>query len=367
MTDSQNGVQGGEGATATATHKKAAPKKAAAKKVTKSTAGQPQSVKLIAQQATTLQKLLDETQKVQDNLRKAQQTRHKELLAEIDRVNKEHEQAVSGLRAELTPLEEALGLGVPQFDFTEVADAGSKAKTGIVYDAFGHMPKTLALPKSKKDNTPFCTPEFWNKLMVWPGKREDATMNSLGKFLALVCYNADGEEVNTPTAIAAVQAMGHETSGKTFSTSVSTQFTGLKKEGVLKEGSERGTHVITKDGRKWIEKVIKEIETGNAEAEAEAGGTTVKVTKTSEITLDDAILMAIQVNGGKLALNSVAGELGKVGYGFPADASVEAKMKAGGDALARLKNEKFITVNNEGEHTNLVLNKSGQKRVDALA
>ena len=325
------------------------------KKAQKKTAGQPQSVKLIAQNQELLGKLAAQMEEAQKLVHKGQEARLKEVKGEIAAATKQYNDTLSPLNDELAALEQALGL-VAEIEVPSLVDGSANAngKPQIRFDAFGKMPKALSEPTSQKDPAPLCTPEFWNQLMVWPGKSDQATMTSLDTFLALVIYNANGQPVNTPTAMEAVKAMGHDTTSKTFRTSVSTSYGRLKSEGYIEPVS-RGCYVIKPKGRKYVESVVAANEASLAEGATEG----------SDQSLDDSILLALKENG-KISTTRIASSLAKVGFKFPEGSNPQ---EAVGESLTRLRAEKVIVVEKApGEKfPELSLTDAGVERAEALA
>ena len=153
---------------------------APAKGTGKRSGAKPASVREMEKFQTLTAKLAQQTAEANKKLTGAQETRRKELLAEIDAEDKRHttavaveeqayQQAIVALRAQVDPLETALGI-TPQInlDDLEVAVAGEGA---VVVEGISWgipKPKDLDMGVDAQGN-PY--PDvFWDKLLVWPGQ-----------------------------------------------------------------------------------------------------------------------------------------------------------------------------------------------------
>ena len=306
---------------------------------------QPQSAKVIAQAQETLGKLEAQLQEAKKALQKGNETRLKELKAE----KTDHLAVIATLDKEIAQIEQALGVAVvAKVDVSDLVDGEADGSPKIKFDAYGKKPKDL-------DNED-CSLEFWNELMVWPGKSENATMTSLNTFIGLVLYNAGGKSVNTRTVMKAVEAMGHDCSSKTFRSSVGVAFNNLIKSGYA-ERKERSCYAITKEGKKWVKQVVKDNEASLEEppkAKAKDGQ-----------SLDDAILLALK-KSGKLSTAQIANAVTKVGFQFPAEASAQENGVVFRESLTRLLEEKVIGKAVDGKKTQLSLTEAGTERAEAL-
>jgi hypothetical protein len=333
--------------------------------------GQPQSVKTMEKFLAQQKKLAAEIAATEKSLTDARKTRRKELqgqLGEEDKLHtanaavelKRHGEMMGTLKAELDPLETALGI-TPPFDLSDIiplsagGDGASAAVNGISWGIA--KPKDLDVGQDAQGNQ--YDEGFWDKIMVWPGQEEEATMTSLDGFMLLVLCNANGEQVSTPVGIAAVQAMGHETSSANFQASFSTANGRLKEKGYVKKAKGRGYHVITAAGKKACAKLVAEQDAAVKEEAGEGGDDGASST-------GDCILVAIDQAGGTIAATKIGAAVTKAGYvstGKPTE-EVKADLKS---ALASLKDEGLIQFTKAGDETQFKATPAGAKRAKQVA
>lgn len=303
------------------------------------------------------QRLSEEMNEAQEELRKIRETRRQEVIDAIAQESKRHEETMAELQSKLTVLEAELGIAHevavdPAVD-PEVIEEQPEEQgvTGYAWDV--KKPKKLNMGVDSKGNE--YSDEFWDQLLFWPGDSPEATMSSLDNFALLVYYNANGDQVSTPVVASAVKAMGHKSKSSNFNLAVSSANSRLKAEGLVKKGSKNGYHKITPAGKKECRKLIAQqdaIAKGEDPNMAIADKVVISATP-SEVQVPDQhithyIIKAIENSGGKLPGNGLAKAMAQVGYkaNGRSASEVSSAIKA---SLQSLKNRGAISISKDNK------------------